>query len=209
MKSQLKFLPIGIQAFSTIIEENFIYVDKTHHIHDIVSTGRYYFLSRPRRFGKSLLISTLEELLLGNRTLFESLAINQADYAWIKHPVIHLSFSALSSESADALKKDIAWTLQNIAEKHQIDISRAPSIQTMFKTLIEQLSSKNKVVVLIDEYDYPILKNITNPEQAKQCGKILRDFFSILKDTDKYLKFVFITGITKVSKHPFFLGSTT
>ena len=201
-----KKLPTGIQSFSKLIEGNHLYVDKTETIHKLISSGSCYFLARPRRFGKSLLVSTLKEIFSGNRTLFESLAIEKTDYAWHKHPVIHLSFSAFSSESADALKKDIVWTLQNIAEKHQIDIRRAPSIQTMFKTLIEQLSSKNKVVVLIDEYDSPIIKNINTSAVADACREVLRNFYAVLKDADEYLAFIFVTGVTQSSKTTIFSG---
>lgn len=201
-------LPIGLQSFSTMIEDNFIYIDKTSYILDLISVKRYYFLSRPRRFGKTLLVSTLKELFLGSRHLFKSLYIDSTDYSWQEYPVIAISFASMAPKSAELLEKAIEWTLANIAEEYGVEIQDAPTIGTKFKSLILKLAVKNKVVVLIDEYDHAILKNIENPEVADQCREVLCEFFSALKDVDvdKQLRFVFITGITKFSKTSIFSG---
>jgi hypothetical protein len=208
MRGKKRPLPIGLQSFSTIIEENFVYIDKTRYIYDLIAVKRYYFLSRPRRFGKTLLISTLQELFSGSRHLFTSLYIDKTDYTWQKHPVITISFASMASKSAKLLEKALEWTLAKIAEQYQVDISDAPTIGTKFKALIMQLSVLNKVVVLIDEYDHTILKNIENPEVADECREVLSDFFAPLKDVevDKQLRFVFITGISKFSKTSIFSG---
>ena len=208
MAQKKRNLPIGVQSLSTIIEDNFIYIDKTKYIYDLIAGGRYYFLSRPRRFGKSLLISTLEEIFLGNRELFSSLYIDSTDYDWQEYPVIMLNFSSMASDTPELLKQDIAWNLQVIGDEHGIDLSGAPSIKSKFKQLIFELSKKNRVSILVDEYDYPILSNIENLEVADKCRDILRDFFAALKDTtvDKKLRFIFITGISKFSTTSIFSG---
>ena len=208
MTKKVKALPKGIQSFSTMIENNYIYIDKTKYMVHLIDEGRYYFLSRPRRFGKTLLVSTLDELFSGNRYLFKSLYIDSSDYEWKEHPVININFASLSAENPEALKKDLEYTLEVIAKKYDADISGAPSLQTKFKTLIIQLAKKNKVAVLIDEYDYAILRNITNLELADACRDVLKDLFSALKDAevDKALRFIFITGITKFSRTSIFSG---
>ncbi len=201
-----KKLPIGIQSFSRMIEGDFLYIDKTKYILDLIESGDCYFLSRPRRFGKSLLLSTLHEIFSGNRELFKSLYIDQTDYDWVEHPVIHVSFSSMNSTSAENLRKDLEWNLLELAKKHGIDVSNAPSLQTKLTTLIKQLSAKNRVVILIDEYDYPLINNINNLELVESCRKVLHDFFVVLKDLGDYLTFIFITGVTKFSKTSIFSG---
>lgn len=201
-------LPIGLQSFSTMIEDDFIYIDKTRYIYDLIAVKRYYFLSRPRRFGKTLLISTLQEIFLGNRHLFKSLAIDSMDYDWKKHPVITISFASMAPKSADLLEKAIEWTLNTIAQQYGVNIQDAPTNGTKFKSLIIKLSVKEKVVILIDEYDHSILKNIENPDVAEACREVLYDCFSALKDVevDKQLRFVFITGVSKFAKTSIFSG---
>lgn len=205
-QAKFKRLPIGIQTFSTIIEEDYIYVDKTKHMYDLISTGSRYFFSRPRRFGKSLLVSTLAELFRGNRKLFKNLWIDGSDYQWSEHQVIELSFSALAHNTGQELQADLVWKVEQIAVVHGIDLSHAPSLQTKFYLLIEQLSKKAKVVLLIDEYDYPILSNINDIAVAKECRKVLQDFFAVIKDADRHLRFVFLTGVSKFSKTAVFSG---
>lgn len=148
---KLKKLPIGIQSYSRMIEGNFLYIDKTSCIHDLIDSGDCYFLSRPRRFGKSLLLSTFNEIFSGNKKLFDTLAIAKTDYDWAEHPVIHLSFSSMNTQSASQLRNDLEWSLVKIARKNGINIDDAPSLQTKFTELIEQLALKNRVVILIDE----------------------------------------------------------
>ena len=208
MNQNQKELPIGIQSLSTIIEDNFIYIDKTEYIYELIKKGRYYFLSRPRRFGKTLLVSTLAEIFSGNRKLFKDLSIDQKSYEWTQHPIIVLSFASMTAETSEILKQEINWTLTEIASKYDADISSAPSLSTKFKSLIMQMAAKNKVAILIDEYDYAILHNIEDVKAAHECRDVLRDLFSALKDVevDKALRFVFITGISKFSRTSIFSG---
>ena len=201
-----KLLPIGIQDFSRLIEGNFLYVDKTKYILDIIEKGDCYFLLRPRRFGKSLLLSTLHEIFAGNRELFNGLYIGQSEYAWPQHPVVHLSFSSLGVDNVDDLKKTIEWTLGKHAVNYDISIDDAPTLKTKFIALIERLALKNRVVILIDEYDYPLISNITNQALAEECRQVLHDFFIVLKDLSKYIRFIFITGVTQFSKTSIFSG---
>jgi hypothetical protein len=130
----LKPLPKGIQSFEKIIRKNYVYIDKTRIIYDIITKGSYYFLSRPRRFGKSLLISTLYELFTGNKKLFENLWIATSDYSWTPHPVTHLSFSVMDTTSAQTVH-DLLWKLESLAKNSAIDITQAPSLQTKFELL--------------------------------------------------------------------------
>jgi len=185
MSEKLRLLPKGIQSFEKMIGDNYIYIDKTEYIYNIVTQGSYYFLSRPRRFGKSLLVSTLAELFAGNRELFKGLWIEKSDFVWKKHPVIQLSFATLANNTPEALYNDLIWKLESIAAEHLIDITKPPSLQAKFETLVTQLGLTNRVAILIDEYDYPILTNINDAERATACRNVLRDFFSPIKDLDK------------------------
>ncbi len=204
--SALKKLSIGVQSFSKLIEEDFIYVDKTEYIYKLITKGSYYFLSRPRRFGKSLLISTLKEIFAGNRKLFESTFIAQTNYQWEEHPIIHLSFSLVSSKTAQDLERDILRSLERIGQRYGIDIRDEISIPMKMVSLVERLAFTHKVVILIDEYDYPLLNNIDNLELANACRDVLRNFFATLKDLDDYIEFIFITGITPFSLTSIFSG---
>ncbi len=205
----MKQLPIGVQTFEIMINDGFIYVDKTEHIHKIITKGRYYFLARPRRFGKSLLVSTLKEIFLGNKALFRDLWIYKSTYDWDEHPVIHLDFSQLAHKSPDALEVDLSWSLDSLGEDYDIDISSAPSIQTKLKKLVKSLAKKyrpSRVVILIDEYDYPILSHLHTLEIAKKHQEILRSFYATIKSLDAYLDFVFLTGVSKFSRTSIFSG---
>ena len=202
MSNQKKGLPIGIQSFKRLIEENFIYIDKTSYIRDLTSQGLYYFLSRPRRFGKTLLSTTLEQLFEGNKKLFKSLAIDSTDYAWDYYPVIYISFATMAPKSADILRQALDEELSDIAARYGVTLEPAATLGRKLKSLIIKLAKKNRVVLLIDEYDAAILKNIDNFTVADACREVLSEFFSALKDgkVDEYLRFVFITGIIKFSK---------
>ncbi len=205
MANSKKKLPIGIQSFSQMIEGDFIYVDKTRYIFDIIESGNYYFLSRPRRFGKSLLLSTMKEIFSANRKLFEGLQISTTNYKWQKHPIIFFSFT-INVESAENLKKDLEWRLIDLGRQNGIDISDAPSLQTKLIALIQGLAVTHKVVILIDEYDYPLINNIHQLVLADDCRKVLHDFFIVLKELSEYIRFIFITGVTKFSKTSIFSG---
>jgi hypothetical protein len=206
----MRELPTDVSNFTTMIEENYVYVDKTEHIYNLFKGGtRYHFLSRPRRFGKSLLISTLKELFEANRELFKNLWIATSDYQWTKYPVVHLDFSAIDHKTAEELELSLRWTLEYIAHQHLIDITLAPTLGTKFRFLIEQLAAQyehNQVVVLIDEYDKPILDNITNVQEAQAQQVILKSFYDVLKSVDKYLRAIFVTGVTKFTRTSIFSG---
>jgi hypothetical protein len=204
--STLKQLSIGVQTFSKLIEEEYVYVDKTQYIHSLLQRGSYYFLSRPRRFGKSLLISTLKELFAGRRELFANTFIGQSDYKWSENPIVHLDFSGLSSKSPHDFERDLLRTLQLIGASYTIDLSGEVSVARKTAVLIAELAKVNRVVVLIDEYDYPLLNNINNLNVADGCRAVLREFFTTLKTVDAHIKFIFVTGITKFSKTSIFSG---
>ncbi len=202
----MKKLPIGIQTFDTIINDDYIYVDKTADIHAMITTGAYYFLSRPRRFGKSLLLSTLHEIFSGNKQLFTELDIAKTDYDWIPYLTIYIDFSVASNATPEELKLSIAWTLEQIAKEYGKDVSSAPTIETKLRLLVTELSEINKVVVLIDEYDYPILTHLHDLRIARQQQEILKSFYTTIKGMTKHIKFILLTGVTKFSKTSVFSG---
>lgn len=203
----MKYLPLDLSTFSTMITGNYIYVDKTKHIYNLFSGGsRLYFFSRPRRFGKSLLISTLKEFFLGNRSLFKGLWIDSSDYQWTKHPVIHLDFANIGHDTADNLQKNLSWRLQEIAHEYNIDISAAPSVHAQLGSLIKQLAQTNKVVILIDEYDKPILDHISNLEKADEMKKAIAGMYDVIKSMDEHIRAIFVTGVTKFAKTSIFSG---
>ncbi len=201
-------LPVGIQSFDMIREHNLVYVDKTEQIYDLVTgkMGYYFFLSRPRRFGKSLLVSTLKELFHGNRQLFESLWIAQSDYHWQEHQVIHLDFSTISSRSSEEFHNNFSWELDQIATHWNIDLSKATTTQSKFKTLVTQLAQSKKVVLLIDEYDRPLLQHVTNIALMKEIQAIMSDFYATVKAMGNKISFLFMTGVIKFSKTSVFSG---
>jgi len=200
-------LPIGIQTFKTIREDGYLYVDKTKAIYDLITTNSIYFISRPRRFGKSLLISTLKEIYEGNKELFQGLYIYNTDFAWTTHPIIRLDFSGFNKRSKEGLEKSVKNKLSEIALKYKIKINDNLLITDYFKSLISKLSKINKVVVLIDEYDAPIIANMgKDNELAIELREFLKDFYTILKSEDEYLKFVLLTGVSKFSKAGVFSG---
>jgi hypothetical protein len=167
---------------------------------------RYYFLSRPRRFGKSLLISTLKELFLGNRELFKGLWIDSSDYKWQKHPVVHLDFSAIAHDTPEQLYQALSIKLQEVGADYGIDISAIPLVQSQFAFLIKELAKQNKVVILIDEYDKPILDSIASIEKAALMRDALNGFYGVLKSLDEHIRAVFITGVTKFARTSIFSG---
>ena len=201
-------LPIGIQDFRTIREEDFYYVDKTSHIQRMVGQGRYYFLSRPRRFGKSLLVDTLRELFEGNELLFRGLDIHD-HWDWsVRYPVIRLSFGGKYDNPHD-IDGDILDQLE-IAE-HQAGLEPAQSAVTAsrrLRMLLDRLHrvTGQQVVVLVDEYDKPILDVIDNPEMATANRDYLRGFYGIIKDSARDVRFVFVTGVSMFSRVSLFSG---
>ena len=194
-------LPIGIQTFKSMREEGFIYIDKTEHIYPLVNQQGSYFLSRPRRFGKSLMVSTMKELFEGNRALFEGLWIEDK-WDWSKKsPVIHISFDAAGYRGM-GLEKAILSEMNKIAEKNGLTLSEE-DMQQQFKELIQKLAEKKgKVVILIDEYDKPIIDFLEKGEitLAKTNQVILKSFYSALKSSEPFIQMLFITGVSKFAQ---------
>ncbi len=188
MSTRNKRLPIGVQSFKRLIEEDFIYIDKTHHIYELCSQGLYYFLSRPRRFGKTLLCTTLEQLFLGNRKLFKSLAIDSLPYNWHEYPVMYISFATMAPKSAPVLRAALEKMLYHSAKSYEVEVDEnEPTFGRRLKSLILCLAKKNKVI-LIDEYDAAILKNIDRAKEAEACREIVGELFSALKAIDQIRK---------------------
>jgi len=197
-KIMLKKLPVGIQTFSEIIDGGYLYVDKTAAIYRLLHSGKYFFLSRPRRFGKSLTLSTIKSIYLGERALFTGLWIEeQWDWEHVK-PIIHISFSSVDYQGS-GLDVGIQQMLTMQAMQHSIVLD-GTTIKTMFAELIRKLADKGKVVLLIDEYDKPIIDYLDETEQAKANQQILKTFYSVIKDSDPHIEFLLITGVSKFSK---------
>jgi hypothetical protein len=194
--------PIGIQNFEVLRTGNFVYVDKTDYIHKVTSGSKYFFLSRPRRFGKSLFISTLENLFQGKKEFFKGLFIEDKWNWEEKNPVIKISFSNIDHREL-GLSVAIKGELRRIAKQFGIELE-AYSNGLMFRELIERISEeRGKVVVLIDEYDKPIIDYLGKEKESEiaiENREILKGFYGILKDADPYLRLVFITGVSKFSR---------
>jgi hypothetical protein len=197
----MKNLPIGIQTLTELRAKNGVYVDKTQLVHQLATTGKYYFFARPRRFGKSLLISTLKELYLGNKPLFEGLWIEN-NWDWTKtSPVVHFSFDDMGYKQV-GLETAIIKEIARWAKQYKIRLTET-TYKLQFKELLEKVSKKHgKVTLLIDEYDKPIIDFLEKEdiEQGKFNRDILREFYGIIKNSDELLELVFITGISKFAK---------
>ena len=195
-------MPIGIQDFTKLREDGFVYVDKTAIMYNLVRTSSPYFLSRPRRFGKSLLVTTLEAYFLGKKELFKGLAIENLEKDWITYPVLKFSLAAGEFTKPDGLRDALRNTLEEFEKKYDLQNDET-ALPMRFKNAIKNAVAKTgrKVVVLVDEYDNPLLKYINvNSEQGEENRALYKGFFSVLKDCDGYLRFVFFTGVTKFSK---------
>ena len=191
-------LPIGIQSFEDLRRNGYLYVDKTELLYQLVTEGKNYFLSRPRRFGKSLLMSTMEAYFLGKKELFSELTIESLENEWKEYPVLHLDLNARNYDSKEAL---IAILNQHL-EKWEVtygDEKKDRSPEERFCYLLEKIHEQtgNRVVVLIDEYDKPLLQTIGKKELQNQYKDILKAFYGVLKSADSHLRFVFLTGVTK------------
>ena len=206
MASTCKY-PIGIQTFEKIREDGYVYVDKTALIYQIAQNGTYFFLSRPRRFGKSLLVSTLEAYFKGRKELFAGLAIEKLEKDWKEYPVLRVDFSGKSYDQADVLGK----VLNDILNKWEREYgckndSDVPGLR--FSNVIQSAYEKTgkPVVILIDEYDKPIVDNLTNEDLADTFRSQLQGFYSVMKAQDQYIRFGFLTGVTKMGKMSVFSG---
>ncbi len=201
-------LPIGIQDFRTIREQNCYYVDKTSHIRRLIEMGSFYFLSRPRRFGKSLLISTLQELFEGNEPLFQGLDIHD-HWDWsVQYPVVRLSFGGKHNEPGD-LAQSIESQLAIMERNAGLDPVQSPgSGPERLRDILDRLhqTTGQQVVVLVDEYDKPILDVLDDPDMARANRDYLRGFYGIIKDSARDVRFVFVTGISMFSKVSLFSG---
>ena len=193
--------PIGIQSFENIRKEGYLYVDKTALIYQLVQTGKYYFLSRPRRFGKSLLLSTLQAYYEGKKELFEGLAMASLEKDWKTYPVLLLDLNAQRYDSVDSLTSILNDTLCEWERLYGTQESET-TLSLRFKGVIQRAAEKTgrNVVVLIDEYDKPMLQAIHNRELQSSYRNILKAFYGVLKSKDAYLQFALLTGVTKFSK---------
>ena len=199
----IRKLPVGIQDFTSLREDGYLYVDKTALVYKMVTTGKPYFLSRPRRFGKSLLLSTLEAYFLGRKDLFKGLAIEQLEKEWKVYPVLHLSLNAKFYETKESLEQILDDHLVAWEDKYEITKKKeSTNYEGRFMQIIQQACEKTgeKVVVLIDEYDKPLLRTLFNDDLHNVYREMLTGFYTVLKDADRYLRFVFITGVTKFSQ---------
>lgn len=198
--------PIGIQHFPTLIKDGFVYIDKTKLIAHMIRSGQNYFLARPRRFGKSLLVSTLESLFKGEKELFDGLWITSSDYNWETCPVISLDFSLLITDSFKEFTRTLQTQFQHIANQYNLGEIRMESPSETLVELVIKLSSLGRVVILIDEYDKPILDNLGASELLDQYRKLFKTFYANIKALGKYLRFTLITGVTKITQISLFSG---
>lgn len=199
-EKRLKY-PIGIQTFSEIREENYLYVDKTEFVFNMVHDYKFVFLSRPRRFGKSLLVSTLASYFRGEKELFEGLAIDKLESEWKQYPVIHLSLASVKAIETEGIIDVIDYNLALIEQEYGIP-SVTGDLGKRLKNIIVKCKEKygEKTVVVLDEYDAPLLNVIHDPEKLQEVRQLMRILYSPLKDCDRYLRFVFLTGISKFSQ---------
>jgi hypothetical protein len=205
---KLQKLPIGISTLKTILKEDYLYVDKTDIAQKIIENGQYYFLSRPRRFGKSLFLDTLKTIFNGDKEFFKGLSIYENGYKFEKYPVIHISFGSGAGKTKADYEQKIYEIMRSNQEDLDVSCDKTLSSSGCFKELIKQAYKKydKKVVVLVDEYDKPILDNIEDTQAAKLMREELKNFYSVIKESDEFIKLVFITGVSKFSKVSLFSG---
>ena len=193
--------PIGIQNFEDLRRNGYKYVDKTNFVYKLADEGKYYFLSRPRRFGKSLFLSTLEAYFQGKKELFEGLAIYDLETEWKKYPIFHIDLNTANFREKDSLYNVLNDYLTGWEEKYGARESEV-TLPLRFKGVIARAAEKEGrgVVILIDEYDKPILQTLRDPELQAEHRAQLKAFYSVLKTQDRYIKFAFLTGVTKFGK---------
>ena len=196
-----KLYPVGIQNFEKLRKEGYFYVDKTALMYRLVTTGSYYFLSRPRRFGKSLLISTLEAYFQGKRELFDGLAVASLEREWKRYPVIHLDLNAKKFDRPEDLIRLIDRQLLVLEEEYG-KVKTDETIDDRFVSLIRNMNGRTgeRVVILVDEYDKPLLQAIGNDALQNEYRAILKAFYGVLKSMDGYIRFALLTGVTKFGK---------
>lgn len=193
--------PVGIQSFAAIREGGYLYVDKTSYVYRLISTGKYYFLSRPRRFGKSLLLSTIESYYLGRRELFKGLALDSLTDDWEPHPVLHLDLNSREYRNYESLIKELQRHLDKWESIYGEERSDR-DVEERFGNIIERAYEKTgkRVVILIDEYDKPMLHAVNDPTLADRYRSTLKAFYGNLKSMDSYIEFAMLTGVARFSK---------
>ena len=193
--------PIGIQDFEKLRTNGYSYVDKSRFVYKLATEGEYYFLSRPRRFGKSLFLSTLEAYFQGKKELFKGLAIYDLETEWKKYPIFHIDLNTANFREKDSLYTVLNDYLTSWEDKYGARESEA-TLALRFKGVIARAAEKEGcgVVILIDEYDKPILQTLRDPELQAEHRAQLKAFYSVLKTQDRYIKFAFLTGVTKFGK---------
>ena len=200
-KKQLKRLPVGIQTFSEVIDLDCLYIDKTEYIWNMIHLSKYIFLSRPRRFGKSLLVSTLQAYYEGRKDLFKGLFIETVEKDWTEYPVLRFSMASGKHMEKDQLERYLGNRLVEYEKKYGITnpaVDNNDRLTVLIQTAYEKTGKK--VVILIDEYDAPLLDVVHEEKTLPVLRNVMRNFYSPLKDCDPYLQFVFLTGITKFSQ---------
>ena len=199
---KLKRLPVGIQTYSEIVDLNCLYIDKTEYILKMLELSKYIFLSRPRRFGKSLLVSTLQSYFEGRRDLFKGLYIDSVEQEWTEYPVLRFDMSTAKHQGQEELKQELSGKLSSYERIYGKGLPDETNLNQRLQGLIERAHAQTgkKVVILIDEYDAPLLDVAHKKDELEQLRHIMRNFYSPLKYCDPHLKFVFITGITKFSQ---------
>jgi hypothetical protein len=200
-------MPIGVQDFESLRKEGYLYVDKTALVYELVKTGKYYFLSRPRRFGKSMLQSTLHAYFEGKKELFEGLAIEKLEKDWIKYPVFHLDLNLIKRGDPKSLDSILDGALSKWEKSYDLTTTES-TFGIRFANVIERAKevTGQDVVILVDEYDKPILEEIDNPDVQERQREVLKQFYGVLKNLDGYIKFALLTGVTKFSKVSVFSG---
>ena len=196
-----KIYPIGIQNFEKIRKDGYFYIDKTALIYQLVKTGRYYFLSRPRRFGKSLLLSTLEAYFQGKKELFEGLAMEKLEKDWIKYPILHLDLNIGKYDAPDSLDKILNEALLGWEALYGSREGES-TLALRFKGVVDRACklTGQRVVILVDEYDKPLLQAIGNEALQTEYRNTLKPFYGVLKTMDGSIKFGMLTGVTKFGK---------
>ncbi len=196
----MKPLTTSVYTFSDLIESGFLYVDKTTLIYQLIRENKgQYFLARPRRFGKSLLISTLKAIFQGRKELFKGLALTKTDYNWQTYPIIHLDLGATAAQTAEELEDRLLQEVLYRAQEHNITLINSTA-SACFLDLVRQLATRDgKVVILVDEYDKPLLGHLEKPT-APEIQRILKEFYSVIKTTEEHQRFVLLTGVSKFSK---------
>jgi hypothetical protein len=197
----LKNMPIGVQDFESLRNDDYLYVDKTALIYQLVTTGRYYFLSRPRRFGKSMLLSTLHAYFEGRKELFEGLAIEKLEKNWAKYPVLHLDLNLIQKgddKALDSVLNDMLCKWEDLYGTRESETTFALRFKGVIQRACQQTGQR--VVILVDEYDKPILQAIDDEPLQEVYRATLKNFYGVLKSEDKNIRFAFLTGVTKFGK---------